>query len=99
MPGIVCKQIRGALYAFPRIMLPVNAVKVAKENNQTPDTFYCSQLLAEKGIVVIPGYSMISSDNDYFFRMTVLPPENEIEDVMKKIKDFHLNFMEKYSKS
>lgn len=43
------------MYLFPRIYLPVKAIKAAQAANAAPDTFYCRRLLNATGIVVVPG--------------------------------------------
>jgi hypothetical protein len=39
----------GAMYAFPRITLPVAAVAAARAKGKSPDVFYCLELLEETG--------------------------------------------------
>lgn len=37
----------GAMYAFPQITLPPNAVAAATERGLVPDVFYCLELLSQ----------------------------------------------------
>lgn len=41
---------QGAMFAFPRIEIPVLAQEEAREKGMEPDEFYCLQMLEETGI-------------------------------------------------
>ena len=43
------------MYLFPRIHLPLKAIKAAEAAKTAPDAFYCRRLLNATGIVVVPG--------------------------------------------
>merc|ERR1712156_132044 len=45
LPGITCNEAEGAMYLFPQLHLPRNAVQAAKKAGKAPDAFYCLQLL------------------------------------------------------
>ncbi|XP_013419828.1 alanine aminotransferase 1 [Lingula anatina] len=94
--GISCNPVQGAMYAFPRILLPEKACIEAKKRGQTPDSFYCFQLLEETGICVVPGSGFGQKEGTHHFRMTILPPLEKVEAVLGKFKEFHLRFLEKY---
>ncbi|CAG2122906.1 unnamed protein product, partial [Medioppia subpectinata] len=55
IPGIVSNPVAGAMYAFPRIVLPEKAIKAAEERGQKADFFYAMTLLEKAGICVVPG--------------------------------------------
>ena len=55
MRHVTCSEIQGAMYAFPRIHLSQSAIKAAREQNVTPDFFYCLNLVNETGIMTVPG--------------------------------------------
>lgn len=55
LEGVSCNKAEGAMYLFPRIELPLKAIKAAEAVNSAPDAFYCRRLLNETGIVVVPG--------------------------------------------
>lgn len=95
--GISCREVAGAMYAFPRIRLPEKAIKKAESLNQAPDFFYCLNLLEETGICVVPGSGFKQREGTFHFRMTILPPMEELVIFLEKLKDFHLKFVEKYS--
>ncbi|CAH3183555.1 unnamed protein product [Porites lobata] len=45
MGNVKCKEVAGAMYAFPRITLPKKAIEAAKAKEIPPDEFYCWQAL------------------------------------------------------
>lgn len=94
--GITCNEVMGAMYAFPRIHLPPKAVAKAKSLGQEPDFFYCLQLLEETGLCVVPGSGFVQKPDTYHFRMTILPPENEIETFLELLEGFHNRFLAEY---
>ncbi|GAB1293430.1 Alanine aminotransferase 2 [Apodemus speciosus] len=97
VPGIQCNPLQGAMYAFPRILIPAKAVEAAQSHKMAPDMFYCMKLLEETGICVVPGSGFGQREGTHHFRMTILPPVEKLKTVLHKVKDFHLKFLEKYS--
>ena len=95
--GIDCPFIQSALYAFPTINLPPKAIKKAENQNLSPDMFYCKKLLQNTGIMVVPGSGFGKCKDTFHFRYTILPPEEEIDEVSEKLKIFHKKFLEKYT--
>ncbi|XP_076447698.1 alanine aminotransferase 2-like [Babylonia areolata] len=94
--GIQCNEVQGAMYAFPRILLPPKVVEAAKADGKTPDAFYCFALLEETGICTVPGSGFGEKPGTYHFRITILPQVEELKEVLGHFKDFHLNFLAKY---
>ncbi|HON88384.1 MAG TPA: aminotransferase class I/II-fold pyridoxal phosphate-dependent enzyme [Spirochaetales bacterium] len=82
IPGIVCNEVTGAMYAFPRIELPTGKT----------DTEYCMALLEATGICVVPGSGFGQIPGTAHFRTTILPPTNKIELVIQRIAEFHKNY-------
>ncbi|XP_051024657.1 alanine aminotransferase 2 isoform X1 [Acomys russatus] len=97
VPEIQCNPLQGAMYAFPRILIPAKAVEAAQSHKMAPDMFYCMKLLEETGICVVPGSGFGQREGTYHFRMTILPPVEKLKTVLHKVKDFHLKFLEKYT--
>ncbi|XP_015766697.1 PREDICTED: alanine aminotransferase 2-like [Acropora digitifera] len=97
LEGVVCNEIKGSLYAFPRIKFTRKAVEAAKRNNCTPDEFYCWQMLEETGITPIPGNHFGQKEGTHHFRFTILPSEEKIALMFDRITKFHKEFMQKYS--
>nr|CCA27196.1 unnamed protein product [Albugo laibachii Nc14] len=93
LEGVTCNATEGALYTFPRIRLSENAVQAAAKSSMAPDTYYCIQMLDKTGIVVVPGSGFGQRDGTFHFRSTILPPEDEVNEVIAKMSTFHLEFM------
>lgn len=94
LEGISCNKTQGALYAFPSITLPQNVVDRAAELGKAPDTFYCLELLDATGIVVVPGSGFGQVDGTWHFRTTILPQEEDFDDVIQRMSTFHNNFLQ-----
>uniref|UniRef100_A0A7S2XZX4 Aminotransferase class I/classII large domain-containing protein n=1 Tax=Fibrocapsa japonica TaxID=94617 RepID=A0A7S2XZX4_9STRA len=97
LPGISCEQVDSSLYAFPQITLPQKALEAAAAAGKSPDVFYCLELLNETGISGVPGSGFGQEEGTFHFRTTILPPEDEFEEVVQMFKDFHSKFMAQYS--
>lgn len=95
--GVECNLAQGAMYLFPRISIPPRAVEFAKRQGVAPDAFYCMQLLEETGIVVVPGSGFGQVEGTWHFRTTILPPEDEIDQVVEKMGEFHDNFLRRFT--
>jgi aspartate/methionine/tyrosine aminotransferase len=79
VPGIRCNPVAGAMYAFPRIALPPGM----------NDFDWTLALLEETGICVVPGSGFGQAPGTWHFRMTILPPEEQMVTVVKRIGEFH----------
>ncbi|GLH05997.1 Uncharacterized protein GBIM_11527 [Gryllus bimaculatus] len=66
--GMSCNVVQGAVYAFPQIYLPSNAIEIAKQKQMHPDEYYASQLLENTGISIVPGSGFGQKDGTYHFR-------------------------------
>ncbi len=79
IPGYSCAPIAGAMYAFPQIELPPGR----------SDTEYCLALLEETGICLVPGEGFGQAEGSAHFRTTILPPKEQLRQVLEKIEGFH----------
>lgn len=79
IPGYSCEPIAGAMYAFPSIRLPEGR----------SDDEYCMALLEQTGVCVVPGSGFGQAGGSAHFRTTILPPREQLEDVVVKIGEFH----------
>jgi aspartate/methionine/tyrosine aminotransferase len=86
VPGITCNPVAGAMYAFPRIALPAGVT----------DEQYCLALLEETGICVVPGSGFGQEEGTWHFRTTILPPTDQIEQVVRRLADFHVAFTRRH---
>jgi aspartate/methionine/tyrosine aminotransferase len=91
---------QGAMYAFVRLRLPAEKGKDARLMNEeerrsyeTQREFdYCMSLLEQTGICVVPGSGFGQNPGTLHFRVTFLPPLEEIEQLVEKLKRFHENY-------
>lgn len=77
--GISCAPIAGAMYAFPQIELPPGR----------SDSEYCLALLEETGICLVPGEGFGQAEGSAHFRTTILPPRDQLRQVLDKLEKFH----------
>jgi glutamate--glyoxylate aminotransferase len=98
MQGVTCQETEGALYSFPQITLPAGALAAAAAAGKAPDVFYCLGLLNETGLSTVPGSGFGQAAGSFHFRTTILPAEKDMEEVVRRFKDYHSGFMAKYSK-
>eukprot|EP00811_Abedinium_folium_P030642 NODE_4921_length_1830_cov_15.742807.p1 GENE.NODE_4921_length_1830_cov_15.742807~~NODE_4921_length_1830_cov_15.742807.p1 ORF type:complete len:531 (-),score=164.10 NODE_4921_length_1830_cov_15.742807:236-1771(-) len=96
MEGVTCNLPQGALYTFPRIRLPKKAHEAAEKSGIATDLFYCLEMLKETGVVVVPGSGFGQVPGTLHYRSTILPPEDEIADVVRLTANFHEKFMDEY---
>ncbi|XP_049886363.1 alanine aminotransferase 1-like [Pectinophora gossypiella] len=96
MPGFQCNIVQGALYAFPRIVLPPRAVDAAVEAGMTPDVFYACKLLEEAGVCVMPGSGFGQRPDTYHFRTTILPQHQLLMEMLDVFRKFHNKFIKEY---
>lgn len=89
-------MIEGSLYAFPSIILPEKAVVHAHKNNIEADELYCTELLENTGIVVVPGSGFGQKEDTYHFRTTILPSEDSMLEVVRLLTKFHNDFLKRY---
>ncbi|RNF22437.1 putative alanine aminotransferase, partial [Trypanosoma cruzi] len=100
--GFSCQPVEGAMYAFPTIELPEkyfqhNAELNAKEGrNLGPDTRWALELLESSGVVVVPGSGFGQRPNTLHFRTTILPPEQQMERMLKAMRTFQEGIWAKY---
>jgi aspartate/methionine/tyrosine aminotransferase len=95
--GMSLAMPQGAMYGFVRFELPAESdVDVAamtpeerREYEARRDNDYCLALLEETGICVVPGSGFGQRPGTFHFRTTFLPPMDEIEALVAKLKTFH----------
>jgi len=96
MEGVECQDSEGAMYAFPTIKLPPKAIAAAKAAKMDPDAFYCMAMLEATGVVTVPGSGFKQAEGTSHFRITILPPENQMDTVFELVAIFHKKFYEQY---
>ncbi len=93
--GMTIDVPQGAMYAFVKMELPHTeditkmspAQQLAYESKRDND--YCMALLEETGICVVPGSGFGQLPGTLHFRTTFLPPRDEMEELVEKMRVFH----------
>lgn len=107
IPGMSLETPQGAMYAFVKFELPedtgVDFGNMKPEERQSweakKDFDYCMALLEETGICVVPGSGFGQLPGTLHFRTTFLPPKNEIQEFVEKLRVFHLNYVKRVKES
>jgi glutamate--glyoxylate aminotransferase len=97
LEGVTCQETEGAMYSFPRITIPPAAIAAAKAKGKEPDVMYCLELLEETGLSCVPGSGFKQVDGTFHIRTTILPAEDQFEDIINRFTSFHQGFMKRYS--
>jgi alanine transaminase len=101
LPGMTPQPAMGAMYLFPKLDLPkkfLQEVKGAVWRGQKiePDLAWCVRLLEEEGIVTLPGSGFGQKEGTYHTRITFLPTEENMTEVVERLSGFQTRFMNKY---
>ncbi|XP_017540851.1 alanine aminotransferase 2-like [Pygocentrus nattereri] len=96
LPGITCQPIMGGVFAFARLHLSEAAIKHAKEKKLKPDFLYCLRLLEDMRLFASPGCDFGQEEGTYHIRMCLATPEETMEDVLQRLKSFHLRFIKEF---
>ncbi|POW15496.1 hypothetical protein PSTT_02108 [Puccinia striiformis] len=94
LPGLSCNYAQGAMYLFPKLVLPSKAHQAAEKVGVPVDEFYCMELLTKTGICIVPGSGFGQQPGSFHFRTTFLAPQ--VVDFVTRFKEFHLNFLKTY---
>jgi alanine transaminase len=92
---------QGSMYAFVRFELPaeknIDIGRLSPEERELHearrDSAYCLALLEETGICVVPGSGFGQKAGTFHFRTTFLPPQDEIERMVLRLKTFHEKYV------
>jgi alanine-synthesizing transaminase len=96
--GMSVEVPQGAMYAFVKFELPhehppaMSAEERLRRDTEREDA-YCLSLLEETGICVVPGSGFGQAPGTLHFRTTFLPPMEEIESFVAKLKSFHERYV------
>ena len=101
IPGLSVEIPPGAMYAFVRLELPAEKGKdpglmseAEKLDHLTKREFeYCMALLEQTGICVVPGSGFGQPPGTLHFRTTFLPPLEEMEKLVEKLRQFHESYV------
>lgn len=76
LPGVTCVPPQGAFYAFPRL------------HDVDDDADFVRRLMAETGIVCVPGSGFGQRPGTAHLRFVLLPPEDVIERAVGRLGEF-----------
>lgn len=96
LEGVQCQQPAGAMYLFPRLVFPDAFLSEADLVGRHPDELYCLQLLEATGICTVPGSGFGQKEGTYHIRMTFLPPEDQFDQFIDLLTQFHSRFVSFY---
>lgn len=93
----------GAMYAFVKFDLPhpkgTDPAALSQHERlkyeAARDSKYCLRLLESTGICVVPGSGFGQEPGTLHFRTTFLPPREDIQALVEKMKKFHASYVEK----
>ncbi|KAF8509173.1 alanine aminotransferase [Hysterangium stoloniferum] len=95
LEGVSCVHSPGALYLFPRIVIPPKAIEAAQKVGKEPDVLYSLELLDQTGICTVPGSGFGQKQGEFHFRLTCLC--EGVDDYVGKLEKFHRGFLAKYA--
>ncbi|KAJ1289793.1 hypothetical protein BS78_02G191800 [Paspalum vaginatum] len=96
LEGMSCNKFEGALYFFPRLHLPLGAIRAAESEGVSPDIFYAHRLLDATGIAVVPGSGFHQASGTTHIRCTILPDEGKMTAMIPRFRAFHEAFMNEF---
>jgi len=107
IPGMSLSVPQGAMYAFvkfeltpdPHVDLNAMSKEARLEYESKRDEHYCLGLLEKAGLCVVPGSGFGQLAGTLHFRTTFLPPLDEIEEFVRKLREFHLRYVQKLEES
>jgi aspartate/methionine/tyrosine aminotransferase len=95
LPGMKLQQAAGALYLFPTLEIPGKYAKTLP-GKLAPDLGWSLRLMDEEGIVVTAGSGFGQRQGTNHFRITFLPTEGNMAEVMHRMSRFQLKFMNQF---
>lgn len=95
--GMGCLPIEGAMYGFPQVHFPQQFIDHCTFRlKKPPGTVYALGLLKKLGLVVVPGNGFGQHANTYHFRITILPPEEDLVRILDELKVYHEAWLEEW---
>ncbi|MED6245640.1 hypothetical protein ATANTOWER_005958 [Ataeniobius toweri] len=96
VPGMSCQHAMGGVFLYPRLHLPVQIIEEAEMSGLQADVLYCQKLLEEEGVCLGPGSENGHDDKNYHIRLCVSAPPAVLEDVLKRLRLFHLRIQDRH---
>ncbi|XP_067130690.1 alanine aminotransferase 2-like isoform X2 [Centruroides vittatus] len=95
--NIICTKVLGAIYAFPRLILPQKFIEKAQAKGMSPDYYYALQLLETTGVCVMPGCIFGQKPNTYHFRISLASPINKLKKIVNSILEFQEKLLDEHN--
>jgi alanine transaminase len=97
MEGLSTVPVQGAMYAFPKIEMPLKAKEEAARRKIHPDLLYCFEALNNTGITLVPGAGFGQKEGTNHFRITNLVFDTqEFSEMLDQFAEFNSQFQKKY---
>ncbi|XP_054458892.1 alanine aminotransferase 2-like [Anoplopoma fimbria] len=96
LPGMNCQPAMGGVFLYPCLHLPPQMIDKAKMLGVEPDVLYCQKLLEEEGVCLGPGCENGQEDPNYHIRLCVLAPPATLEEILARLRSFHLRLLDKF---
>ncbi|XP_056336620.1 alanine aminotransferase 2-like [Danio aesculapii] len=91
LPGFSCQSTQGGVFICPQLSLPHST----HTHSQPMGLLYSRRLLEDQGVCV--GFSEDHTHSHCcHFRLCVLMPSDELEEVLRRLQCFHLKFLQEY---
>lgn len=84
------------MYAFPRIQLPARLIAACEVRGVAADEQWCLDLMEATGIVSVPGSGFGQEEGTYHARFTILPPDDDFDDMLTRLGHFQTNLYEQW---
>ncbi|XP_032429209.1 alanine aminotransferase 2-like [Xiphophorus hellerii] len=94
--GMSCQQAMGGVFLYPRLHLPAEIIQEAKRSGLRADVLYCKKFLEEEGVCLGPGSENGDDDENYHIRLCISAPAAVLEDVLKRLRSFHLRIQDRH---
>lgn len=91
-----CTTIMAGRNAFPTLHMPDTALLAAEEAKQSPDLYFASLLLEDKGICISPGTEFGQKENTYHLCFALVLAPDDLNLMLGRFKRFNQSFSEKF---
>ncbi|XP_030627910.1 alanine aminotransferase 1 [Chanos chanos] len=99
LPGFRCHPVKAGLFIYPHLTLPNAVLTQAQHLGVEAGLLYCGSLLEEEGLCVGVCECVCESSRQgscWHIRMCVLMPSDVLEDVLCRLRSFHIRFLRGY---
>ncbi|XP_035508693.1 alanine aminotransferase 2-like [Morone saxatilis] len=90
LPGMNCQPAMAGVFLYPSLHLPPQMIEEAKMLGVEADVLYCQRFLEKEGVCLGSGCENGQEDQNYHIRLCVLAPPAKLEEVLARLRSFHL---------